>query len=189
MGRPKALLHLGGVTFVERIARSIRAAAIEHAMIAVSHDDPNIMKICKLYDIEPVYNTATPTAVPLGSIQAAVTVIINRKVELLFVWPVDQPHILPDTPASLASAFLRYDKPIIVPTFEGRRGHPVIFGRAVFQEILDAPASEGARAVVRADRDRVVEVPVPDRAILEDIDTPEAYQDLIRRYDSGSLPL
>jgi len=34
-----------------------------------------------------------------------------------------------------------------------------------------------------------VEVPVPDRAILEDIDTPEAYQDLIRRYDSGSLPL
>jgi len=189
MGRPKALLELGGKTFVERIAQTARAAAIRDVMIAVSQDDSKIMKICELYDIEPVYNTATPTAVPLGSVHAAIARIINRKVDSLIVWPVDQPHVLPATPQALVSAYLRSDKPMVVPTFNGRRGHPALFGRAVFEEVMDAPVSQGARAVIRADPTRVLEIPVSDPAVLEDIDTPEAYRDLVRRYDSGVLPI
>jgi CTP:molybdopterin cytidylyltransferase MocA len=64
-----------------------------------------------------------------------------------------------------------------------------VFGRAVFAELLSAPPSEGARAVVRADPARVMEVPVRDPAIVDDIDTVDAYQDLLRRHAAGALPI
>lgn len=189
MGTPKALLQVGGKTFLEHIVSAVRAAAIDVPMIAVAQDDRKILELCSLHGMTAVMNTATPTAVPLGSVQAAVTAVINRPVDALLVWPVDQPHVLPSTVSELLSAFLRFGKAITLPVYDGRRGHPVVFGRAVFGELLSAPLSEGARAVVRADPARVTEVPVRDPAIIDDIDTVEAYQDLLRRHAAGALPI
>jgi len=169
---------------LKRIVNAVRVAAIEHVMVAITHDDDKLRRICELESIDVVINTATPTAVPLGSIQAAVREIINRKVESLLVWPVDQPRVASATVSTLVSAFLRSAKAIAVPVFEGKRGHPVLFGRSVFEELLNAPASGGARTVVRSDAARVLEVPVTDSAVVEDINTPEAYQELVRRFDS-----
>ena len=72
---------------------------------------------------------------------------------------------------------------IVVPQYEERRGHPVIFGRSVFAELLAVPDDEGARGVVRARPDRVLQVPVDDSAVVDQLNTPEAYQDLLRRED------
>ena len=183
MGRQKALLTLGGESFLKRIVNSIRVAAIEHVMVAIAHDDDKLREICELESIDVVVNTATPTAVPLGSIQAAVREIINRQVDSLLVWPVDQPRVSSATVSSLVSAFLRSGKAIALPVFDRKRGHPVLFGRSVFEELLTAPDSLGARTVVRSDAARVLEVPVTDSAVVEDINTPEAYQELVRRFD------
>ncbi|MSR06252.1 MAG: hypothetical protein EXR93_04160 [Gemmatimonadetes bacterium] len=65
MGRPKALLELGGMTFVELIANAVRSAAITDVMIAVAHDDAKIAKYIDLHSLTSVYNTTTPVAVPL----------------------------------------------------------------------------------------------------------------------------
>lgn len=174
---------------MEHIVNAVRAAAIDFPMIAVAQNDRKILKLCELYGIRVVLNTATPTAVALGSIQAAVMEILNRSVDGLLVWPVDQPHVRPSTVTELLSAFLRFTRPITVPVFNGRRGHPVVFGRAVFSELLSASPSEGARAVVRADLARVTEVEVQDSAIIDDIDTPEDYQNLLKRHAAGDLPI
>ena len=63
----------------------------------------------------------------------------------------------------------------MIPVFKGRRGHPTLFARAMFDELLDAPADEGARHVVQSHEDKVFEVDVPEPAILARIDTPEDY--------------
>lgn len=189
MGTPKAFLKLGNMTFLDRVATSIRAIAIDVRMIAVSQTDGKILEICRLHSITPILNAAAQTAVPLGSIQAAIANIINLPVDGLLVWPVDYPHVRTGTALELLSAFLRSKRPIAVPIATGRRGHPVIFGRPVFEELLSAPPTVGAKAVVRADPSRVLEVSVDDGAVLEDIDTPEAYQDLLRRHELGTLPI
>ena len=64
--------------------------------------------------------------------------------------------------------------PIVVPTFKGRRGHPVLFASRVFPEIHAADPSVGARSVVHAHSDRR-EIEVDDRGVLVDIDTPADY--------------
>lgn len=82
----------------------------------------------------------------------------------------------------MVTAFLRFQKAVTLPVFSGRRGHPVIFSMAVFDELLAAPPDDGARAVVRADPGRVCEVSTDDPAVLEDIDTPGDYQALLARF-------
>jgi molybdenum cofactor cytidylyltransferase len=90
-----------------------------------------------------------------------------------------------DTARALIDRFREGDAAVVVPVFDGRRGHPVVFGRAVFDELLAAPDAEGARAVVRAEPDRVAEVPVSDPAVADSLNTPGAYQDLLRREDQN----
>ncbi len=88
---------------------------------------------------------------------------------------VDNPFTTTDVVGRIVMAFRESGKPIVVPVFHGRRGHPTLFAASVFDELLNAPANEGARHVVNADRTRVLEVEVPERAILARIDTPEDY--------------
>lgn len=181
MGRPKALLSYRGKTFLAGILDAVRAAAVDRLLVAVAPDDRKIIEAIDLTIATPVYNICASTAGPLGSIRAAVTAIINHPVEAMVVWPVDQPHVLQTTLEALLNEYRTTHSAITVPTFQGRRGHPVLFGRAVFKELLAVPAGQGARSVVGADPGRVREVEVFDPAVLDDIDTPEDYERLLGR--------
>jgi molybdenum cofactor cytidylyltransferase len=63
---------------------------------------------------------------------------------------------------------------IAVPTFGGKRGNPVLFGRQFFVEMKDVAGDVGARHLIGAHEDQVVEVAMEDDAIFVDVDTPEA---------------
>lgn len=62
---------------------------------------------------------------------------------------------------------------ICVPLFEGQRGHPVVFGREFFPELLKLRSSRGAGKVLRANPEAVREYPVEDAGVIRDIDRPE----------------
>jgi molybdenum cofactor cytidylyltransferase len=69
---------------------------------------------------------------------------------------------------------------IVVPAYQGRRGHPVLFSADVLREILDLEPGKGANTVVWKNSARVTEVAVDDSGIVRDIDTPEDFAALIR---------
>ena len=75
----------------------------------------------------------------------------------------------------VVGAFRVSGKPIVVPVFQGRRGHPTLFARPLFDELLNAAADKGARHVVHSNGAKVFEVDVHDPGILVRIDTPEDY--------------
>ncbi len=85
----------------------------------------------------------------------------------------DHPLVKADTFAAVAEAYRQSKEPIVIARQDGHRGHPVIFGRSVFAELLDAPEDQGARVVVNANASRIVYVDVDDPGILLDLDTPE----------------
>jgi molybdenum cofactor cytidylyltransferase len=72
--------------------------------------------------------------------------------------------------------FYETKKLIVVPRYQNRRGHPVIFSRALFAELLAAPLDQGAKAVVHAHRDETLEIDTNDEGAIIDIDTPEEYR-------------
>jgi molybdenum cofactor cytidylyltransferase len=182
MGAPKALLPYRGRTFLHTILDACRALGLQQRLVVLGYDADNILSDIDLSDATVLTNPA-PERGPIGSIRVGIEAVLNHPVESVLVWHVDRPHVAIATVEALLDRVRQGGEPIVVPSYQARRGHPVIFGRAVFEELLAVPDDEGARAVVRADPLRVAVVPVDDPAVIEDIDTPEAYQELLRRED------
>lgn len=181
MGHPKARLLYRGRTFLQGILDAAEAAGLRR-IVAVGADATEILSGHDLHGVSVVTNTEMDSG-PIGSIRAAIREIRDDPVEALLVWPVDLPHVSVKTIEMLKDAFSRTHGPVIVPVYHGTRGHPVVFGRDVFSELLDPGLHDGARAVVHRDQSRVVEVEVDDSAIISDLNTPEEYEGLLRLED------
>lgn len=186
MGFPKALLRYRDKTFLESILAATAAAGLEPSVVVLGPDAPKILASVRLGPIVEARNEHLETG-QIGSIKQGLSAIVNRPVEAVVIWPVDQPHVSVRTVELVVEEFRKGHTGVVLPTHQGRRGHPVLFAREVFDDLMNAPPDSGARAVVRAQQQsgRLREVPVEDPAILEDIDTPQAYEDLLRRSAPG----
>ncbi|HEX9730128.1 MAG TPA: nucleotidyltransferase family protein [Gemmatimonadales bacterium] len=182
MGHPKALLIYRGETFLSGILAVLYAAGIERRVVVLGHDADKVLQNQDLSQCIVVQSTDL-AAGPIGSIRTGLAVLLNHPVEAVVVWPVDRPHVSLDTIRALVDGFRSSGRPVVVPVLGGKRGHPVLFSRTVFEELADVPDDVGARHVVHADPNRVHEVEVADPAVLEDFNTPAEYEGLVRRED------
>lgn len=182
MGYPKALLPYRGRSFLEGILEACYAAGVEQRVVVLGHFADKILESIDLSGVT-VTRSGDLEAGPIGSVWAGLSALASLPLDAVLVWPVDRPHIAVATVTALVDAFRAGHQPIVVPICGGQRGHPVLFGRRVFAELLGAPRVEGARAVVHKDPARVIEVPVDDPAVLEDFNTPEDYKRLLRKED------
>ncbi|UCD23617.1 MAG: nucleotidyltransferase family protein [Gemmatimonadota bacterium] len=181
MGFPKALLRFHNRTFLQTILDATEALGV-HRLVVIGPAADNILCAHDLRHVKVSHNLDMDAG-PIGSIRAAVQEVWNHPVDGLLVWPVDFPHVAVETARALIDGFKLGSSSIVVPQYRRRRGHPVIFGRAVFDELLAVPDSEGARGVVRANPERVLQISVDDPAVVDHLNTPDAYQDLLRRED------
>ncbi len=175
MGRPKALLLFGGRTFLENILDNISAASVEYTVVVLGHHRDEIVAAVQVENpvFNPDYELGMTTSMKAG-IRA-----LPGQAKGAFVFLVDHPL----TRTTTIEALARHFRPghIVLPTFDGRRGHPVLFSREVLEEILSLPASLGANTIVWKDPSRIIEVPVEDAGIRIDIDTPEQFKQLRRK--------
>lgn len=93
-----------------------------------------------------------------------------------FLTPGDYPLVNPATCRSLLSA----TGDMIIPTFGGRKGHPLLMAGDLAQELLKEPDSSSLRAFIQ--RKGYSPVEVADEGILWDIDTPEDYREVLKRF-------
>jgi len=204
MGVPKALLRFGDTTFLEQIVSVLRQSEVDGTTVVLGSQAEAIRVSTDLSGVNVVINRNYRNGqlssliaglgdrgegVPPLRVAGILPAIRGRDAldtkeqgqdalattEAILVCLVDNPFVTVDVVDSLIDAFRRTHQPIVVPVIGGRRGHPTLFARTVFEELLHAPANEGARHVVNADRTRVLEIEVPDRAILARIDTPQDY--------------
>jgi molybdenum cofactor cytidylyltransferase len=177
MGRPKALLDLGGRSFLEVVLAAMHRAGVKSRVVVAGPNSQAFQGFVP-EDVRLVAEGTGPE--PIDSIRAAMAVA--DWAEAMLVWPVDHPHVEPDTARALLAAYGRERAPIVAPSFSGHRGHPMIWGRETWEALRSDPATEreGARAIAR--RIPVLHVDVDDEAVIEDIDTPAAYARLVKRW-------
>lgn len=111
----------------------------------------------------------------LSSVIAGLNAADRPGVHAVIVTPVDTPLILPATVSALLTTFATRRPLIVRATYQGRHGHPVIFGRGAFDALRRADRAIGAKAVVRAHASSLVDVEVDDPGVLHDIDGPDDY--------------
>jgi len=122
----------------------------------------------------------------LSSLQVGLAAAGNADAILMCL--VDHPDISHEVVDQVIGAFESAQAPIVIPTHQGRRGHPTLFARPLFAELQAAPLDEGARVVVRAHSDQILELPINDDEILADLDTPEQYQAWLARRHATTPP-
>jgi CTP:molybdopterin cytidylyltransferase MocA len=174
MGRNKALIPIGGETFLTKIIKNLKRASIKN--ICVVFSDPEIRKRTALSDINWILNRDIEKG-PLFSFQMCVKSC--NDMDALLLVPVDHPFVKYET-YKLIIEGARKDK-IVVPTYRGKRGHPTLFPKRFFNDILETPLHLGARYVLRSNPDSVLELEVDDPGILMDIDTPEDLEKALER--------
>jgi molybdenum cofactor cytidylyltransferase len=109
----------------------------------------------------------------LSSLQAAIRSLPPQITSGLILCPVDHPLVSRHLIALLIAAFEASGKSIVLPTFEGRRGHPVIFRSTLYNELLAASQEVGARQIVWAHADDVKEVSTDEEGVILNLNDPE----------------
>jgi molybdenum cofactor cytidylyltransferase len=180
MGRPKALLPIDGETFIERIVGALTRTRVGKIVVVLGHDAEamkgRIEQLPVAIYINPDYKSGQ-----LSSLQTAVRRLqTDESCDGLLVHLVDHPYIDSALVDLMIERFYDSKKLIVLPRYQGKRGHPVLFSRALFAELLNAPLDQGAKAVVNAHRDETLEVETDDPGITVDIDTPELFRQHVK---------
>jgi len=181
MGQPKALLPCppAGRTFVTQIIHVLREGGIDTIAVIGRVNDPDLRREVASAGLPVCYvENPSPELGQLSSILVGVAFAEARQSAGILVLPVDMPLIRPETVRTALGAFAAGDEPVLRATYQGRHGHPVIFGAAVFPALRNADPKVGARAVLHQDPSRVRNLEVDDPGVLRDFDWPTDYRGL-----------
>jgi molybdenum cofactor cytidylyltransferase len=174
MGSPKALVPFQGKTFLEHLLEITKHPSIGVRRVVLgAHAEP-IAKEVHLAADEIVINEDWEAG-QLSSIQAALR-SLPEGTEGMLLCLIDHPLVTENLVAELIEKFQASRAPIVLPVYEGRRGHPVIFSAALYDDLLNAPTDKGARAVVWAHRGKVVELPTHEEGCVLNLNDPETLQ-------------
>jgi molybdenum cofactor cytidylyltransferase len=171
MGSPKALLPYQGRPFLEHLLEITIHPEIGVRRVVLGADAESIVKAIPLKANEMIINSQWEKG-QLSSLQAAVRKLpAGTDGMLLFL--IDHPLISSSLVGELVAQFHKSKKPIVLPVYQGRRGHPVIFSASLYPELLRAPLETGARAVVWAHTDELEEVPTNEEGCVLNLNDPE----------------
>jgi molybdenum cofactor cytidylyltransferase len=179
MGSPKALLPYQGRPFLEHLLEVTSHREIGARRVVLgAHAEP-IAKAVNLKADEVVINHEWEKG-QLSSIQAALR-SLPPGTEGILLCLIDHPLISSALVQELIEQFHKTKNPIVLPVYEGRRGHPVIFSASLYDELLRAPLETGARAVVWAHKGEIDEVRTNEEGCVLNLNDPETMNAALRQ--------
>lgn len=175
MGRPKGLLPVGDETFVESAVRTLGEGGCDPivAVLPPGEDTDRMAELVESAGGTPVVN-ADPEAEQVDSLRVGLETAGPGPAAAI-VLPVDFPLAGPGVVQRLIEAFRVRGAPIVRPVHHAQPGHPVLFARDLWPELSDPDLREGARDVVHRHHAEIEDVPVEDRGVTVDVDTPEDF--------------
>jgi molybdenum cofactor cytidylyltransferase len=179
----KLLLPLHGVPLISRTVTAVRGCPATAIIVVTGHDAQSVTKALDGQNVTFVHNPRYGDGMST-SLRAGIAALPSGTDGIL-VCLGDMPAIRADTIAKLIEAYDPVEnKSIVVPTFQGKRGHPVLFAHFYRDEMLQAEGDGGARALLSAHSDSVYEVETSDAGVLADADTPAAFAALEAEFKS-----
>jgi molybdenum cofactor cytidylyltransferase len=171
MGFPKPLLKIDGETFLAHAASAMLSAVESLVVVLGAHAVLIRGAVPRDARIAIVENPDFARG-QLSSLKIGLRALAPRCAAAM-VHLADHPMVAQATFRAVAREYARSHGKIIVARHAGHRGHPVLFDRTIFSELMRAPEEQGARAVLNADPARVTYVDIDDPGVTLDLDTPD----------------
>jgi molybdenum cofactor cytidylyltransferase len=177
-GAFKPLLKWGKRTVIGECVQQMRNSRLAEIFVVLGHRELEVRQSLAgsgvQYAINKNYQKGMLTSVKTG------LSMLSPNEDAVLIALVDQPMIKSGLINKLILAFEEGEKGIVLPTYKGRHGHPIIISTGYVDDImqLDDNTEGGLRDLINAQRGDWLEVPVDTPDVIDDIDSPEDYQRL-----------
>ncbi|MDE0636099.1 MAG: nucleotidyltransferase family protein [Candidatus Poribacteria bacterium] len=181
MGHPKQLLPFGKNTIVETVVDNMLEAKFCEVTVVVGHCADQIQGLLSDRPVKIVFNPNYREGM-LTSAQTGIRSLNFANARDAFsLMLVDQPFITSELIDKVIDAYVQTDKGIALPSYNYKRGHPVIFHHQYADEILAlGKESGGVRSLFKSHSEDIHYVPVDTDDVLRDIDYREDYEHALR---------
>ncbi|MCD6385162.1 nucleotidyltransferase family protein [Candidatus Sumerlaeota bacterium] len=178
LGRPKAFLTYRNHTFVEEIYEHLRSIGLSKIAVVTTTAQHKALTQLYLPDAEVIINF-TPQHGQFSSVRLAV-ITTEDYVKALLIVPVDHPAVRPETYSALIHHWSATSRnKIVIPAYNGQRGHPIILPRWLFSKIKSAPFNITLRDIIKETKENIDILQVSDPGVILNVNTPEDYQRLL----------
>ena len=184
MGETKQLLRLGESTVLGQVLENVRSSGVEDIVLVLGHEAEKIRERISTENLNVVINESYQQG--MGTSLGAGLAALPPGVDAALIILADQPFIRPKTLGLLMDHYKRSSAQIVIPTYKGFRGNPVLLDRSVFSEVMALTGDIGCRAIFGNHLEGIVKQPVEDIGILLDLDDKEDFE-LMRDFRTGSV--
>jgi molybdenum cofactor cytidylyltransferase len=178
MGGIKQLLTIGEQRMIEVALDNLLNSRCDEIIVVLGFAAAEIRPLVKGKEgvkvvINPKFEEGISTSIHQG-LRA-----VDPRTTGIIIALADQPFIPPEVINTLIEGFQAGIKGIVLPVYQGKRGHPVILNRKKYEgELLDLQGDVGGKEIVRNHPEDVLEVAVASKGVVMDIDAPEDYKDI-----------
>lgn len=174
MGRIKPLLRFKNNSFLEQIISQLRLSGVDMITVVLGAEAEKIKRTIDLSEVNVVVNEDYQK----GQLSSLIAGLNNTPgdAEAILLCLVDNPFITKEVVIEIIDKFEETNSPVVVPVFNNKRGHPALFSKALFNDLLNAPEDEGAKYVVHSNKENTLEFDTGEKGILVGINTPGDYK-------------
>jgi molybdenum cofactor cytidylyltransferase len=174
MGKPKQLMPWGKSTILTQAIDNLKSSAVDEIIVVLGYRAEEITKTIATKPVEiaisPNYKQGMSAAIIAG------LNLVASQSQAVMLALGDQPLVDSQTINRLIDEFYNHDKGIVIPTYHGKRGHPVIFAIKYKPELLELKGDIGGREIIKNHPDDTLEVAADSEGVISDIDNRSDYQ-------------
>ncbi len=175
MQASKLTLPWGKTTVIGQVVDVLRRGGVDEIVVVTGGWRVEVEAALRDLPVRTVFNVRYADGEMLHSLQAGLGALSPGVVAGL-VGLGDQPQIRVETVRGVLTTFGETDSPLVVPSFQMRRGHPWLVARPLWDELLAMRPPRTLRDFLNAHDAEICYVQAPDESILLDLDTPESYE-------------
>jgi len=181
----KLTKEINNVPLIKYTTKNILASAIDEIIVVLGYERKKIENIIgKNKKIKFVYNKDFKNGISSSIITGLYSV--SKKAEAFFICLGDMPNVNQNIYNKLIKTRYNYNKKlkpehkkeIIVPTYEGKEGNPVLFSKFMKSKIMLIEGDCGAKKIIELNKNKILNVPFNNKAIISDFDTQESFNSL-----------
>jgi molybdenum cofactor cytidylyltransferase len=173
MGTNKLLIDLDGKPLIARVVDAVLASRASPVLVVTGHQDAAVRTALGKRDVTFIANPDFAQGMA-SSLRAGIS-SLPAGVDGVVVCLADMPAVDAAVIDALIAAFdPETGAEIIAPDHDGQRGNPVLWGRRLFEDLMQVTGDQGGKALLAANRQALRLVPVDSAGVLLDLDTPEA---------------
>ncbi|MEM3616075.1 MAG: nucleotidyltransferase family protein [Candidatus Methanomethylicia archaeon] len=178
-GRNKLLEPIAGKPMIRWTLEATLNSMINEVVVVLGFEAERVYEVIKDLKCRVIVNLEYDIGMS-SSVKCGVRSIMSRS-EAVLIIPGDYPFIEVETINNVIKKYRETHAPIIIATYNGRRGHPILIGRELFQEVLEInEESMGLKAVIRRHENEIVYADAKGMGAITDIDSPEDLKKLMK---------